>query len=259
MGWQSLETLGAGEYLFTPGGAETLIGSVVSAAEVSGSSWTLSLTPARRARVTAVSYLASETPSEPARFVWTGGFEQGNINGTTAFAPTVFDTGVSASLLTYSGSGGGDPSPEESYSFGLEVWVTPAECDEVGSATRCRVSAYDRSVIFHARMYSAEKRCLIGDFNGAISPSRSIVWSQWQTYGGAWADMSEPRIAEDGRSARLMLQSQWCGHAVIKQTVVLDNGERYVQQYCVDVLGQPMYTGDAYATGPQVVTVGALP
>lgn len=256
MGWQSLETLGAGEYLFTPAGVATLVGSVVSVAASDDAGWELTLDPARRVRVTAVSYATSDNET-PAEFTWADG-QQDNINGMTAFAPTVWETVSDAASLTYSGSGGEEASTE-SYSFGLEVWVTPTECDEVGSATRCRVSAYDRSVIFHARMYSAERRCLIGDFNGAISPGRTIVWAQWQTYGGAWADMSSPVIASDGRSARITLQSQWCGRAVIKQTVVLDNGERYVQQYCVDVLGQPMYTGDAYATGPQTVTVGTLP
>lgn len=254
MAWQPLESLALGEYSFTPAGPATLTGSTVSAVSGVDPDWSITLTPARRARVTAVSYATNDNTPVSA-FSWTGGSQE-NINGTTAFAPTTWETVVDVASLAYASSG---PAATESYGFGLEVWVAPAECDEVGNARRCFVSAYNMAKIFRTQMYSAETGCLVGDFNGAIAPARSIVWSQWQTYGGAWTNMSEPTIAADGRSARVMLMTQWCGISVIKQTVVLDNGERKVQQYRIDVLGQPMYIGDAYSSGPQVISVGTLP
>src|ERR1700741_2609083 len=63
-------------------------------------------------------------------------------------------------------------------SFTPLVWVQPA-CDEVGYVTRARISAYQRNRTSVANLVRGEQRCLIADFNGVLSASRSIVSGVW--------------------------------------------------------------------------------
>ncbi len=194
------------------------------------------------------------TDSEtPAAFQWTTdgvGNTVANTGGDNAWLPSPFVVELDNSVLTYNGQG------DESYQFLVEIADV---CDEVGNATYCRVSAYQRYRVFVARLYSAETRCLVGDFNAAIAPGRRILRSQWDTYGQAYADMSRPYIAEDGRSAGVTLRTQWSGPAIIKQTVRLDNGEIYTQQYRIEVAPQTAYPGETFTSGPSSVAIEVGP
>lgn len=255
MGWQPLESLGLGEYSFTPGDAGTsLTGSVVSNPDVTGATWVVSLTPSRRVRVTAESYAADAVFTTPAEFTWPGDGAQANINGQTAFAPTQWETVTETASLTYAGAAAVS-APEEAFAFGIEVWVDPPECDEYGRQTRAYVSGYNRSRVLVSRLYAHETRCLVADFNGAIPAGRTIVAAKWQTWQPWNVAMSAPGISGAGRVATVLIATQWPGIAVVKCTVTFDNGEIYTQQFEVTVVRQPWYTGDDYVTGPyEVVT-----
>lgn len=128
-------------------------------------------------------------------------------------------------------------------------------CEELGRVTRAYVSGYNRSRVHVSNLYGYETRCLVANFNGAIPGSRTIVGAQWQTWNNYTGFMSNPQIQALGREATILLKAQAPGPCIIKCSVTLDNGEIYVQQFRVNVLRSPMYSGDSWASGPQVVTV----
>ncbi len=134
---------------------------------------------------------------------------------------------------------------------------TAPVCAEVGRVTRAYVSGYARNRIHVSRLYRYEKRCLVANFNGAISAARTIVSATWQTTNYSGAVMSDGRITEDGKETTILIATQVAGLASIKCSVTLDNGEIYTQLFRLDVLGAPYYTGDTQVTGPASVTVTA--
>ncbi len=248
MAWQPIQSTPYA-YLFTPVDGQTFDGSLVSG----GGDWTLRVYGRVRLRITALNY--STDAEDAASFDWTtDGVSQSVLNtgGDASWVPSPFEVELDNGILAFTGSGGA----AESYQFLVEIADV---CDEVGSATYCRVSAYQRYRVFVARLYSAETRCLVGDFNAAIAPGRRILRSQWDTYGQAYVDMSRQYIAEDGRSAGVTIRTQWSGAAVIKQTVTLDNGEIYTQQYRVEVAPQTAYPGETFTSGPSSVAVEVGP
>lgn len=245
MSWQPLQSTPYA-YLFTPNSGQTFDGSVVSGIGAAG--WSLRVYGRAKLRITAQSYSSSNTAGE---FTWTDPDNvertQANEGDETEWLPSPFEVELDNGAVTYSGTG-----EDEAYSFQVEI---ADACDEVGPVTHCRVSAYQRYRVFVARLYAAETRCLIGDFNGAIAPGRRIIRSQWDTYGMAYVTMSRPYIGENGREAGVTLRTQWSGPAVIKQTVTLDNGEVYTQQYRIEVAPQVAYPSETFTSGPSSISV----
>lgn len=118
-------------------------------------------------------------------------------------------------------------------------------CDEVGFATRARVSAYQRNRTTVSNLVRGESRCLIADFNGVLSRSRSIVSGVWQCDQYNAVQMSN--ASGDARTAQVTIATPMNGRARLKVTVTLDNGEIYNHVFVVFVRGQPWFPGE---TGP---------
>jgi hypothetical protein len=95
-----------------------------------------------------------------------------------------------------------------------------------------------------------EKRCLVANFNGAISAARTIVQAAWRTPYGYIAIMSNARIQPDARSAAVDIQANWIGDEILKCEATLDNGEVYVQPFRVDVSGDPLFLPSQSNAGP---------
>lgn len=68
--------------------------------------------------------------------------------------------------------------------------------------------------------------------------------------------MSEPRIAENGREAMVMIRAQLGGYATMRVDATLDNGEVYNQVFRLDVREASIFFSDSgIATGPTTLTV----
>lgn len=126
---------------------------------------------------------------------------------------------------------------------------------DIGQATTATVSAYERGRIHVSRLYAAEKRQLVANFAGVMPAGTTIASATWQTLAPVSLVMSGPTIA--GKTAYITIAAQLWGPTVIRCTVTLSNGERYVQQFRVNVLGQPVYSGETYVAGPTELTVTA--
>ena len=127
-------------------------------------------------------------------------------------------------------------------------------CDEVGNATRIRVSAYQRNRTFIARLVRGERRCLVVDFNAVLSASRSIVSGTW------WCDQYNAVQMSDAtgtdRTASVTIETPLSGYANLKVAVTLDNGEVYNSVMVVRVRGAPWFAGETgpFPTGPSTLS-----
>jgi hypothetical protein len=142
-------------------------------------------------------------------------------------------------------------------SFSTEVDAplpNPTDCDEIGRVTRCIVSAHDRTRTHEARIGFGEKRCLVADFSGAISPSRYITSITWRCIDGYVIAMSNARIQGTKRSAAVDIQANYGGESWLRCDVTLDNGEIYVQRFHASVVGYPWPWPDPVAPGPLILT-----
>ena len=134
----------------------------------------------------------------------------------------------------------------------------PPACDEIGRVTRACVSAYNRARVHVARGVRGERRCLVADLNGALSPGRTIVSAVWRTNDNTTAILANAGIASDGRSTLVNLTLGWGGESIVKAEVTLDNGEVYNQLFRVDVRGAPYFEGETFpAAGPTSLSVSA--
>lgn len=140
-------------------------------------------------------------------------------------------------ILTFAPMVEGTPAPPDA----------PPVCDEVGYVTRNRVSAYQRTRVHLSRLVRGETRCLIADFNGAISASRSIVSGLWQCDQYNAVVMSNAQ--GDARTASVLIATPNSGGARLKCTVTLDNGEVYNAAFLVMVRGAPWFQGETGISG----------
>lgn len=131
---------------------------------------------------------------------------------------------VSTVVLT-SFEDGTSPSQVYGSSFALEP-VQNIECDEVGFATRINANAYHRQRIHEVRVFAGEKRCLVVNWNAAISPKRTIKRVTYRVNGPSTAVLSDARISKQETQVSF---EGWDGASGVTCTIELDNGERYVQ------------------------------
>jgi hypothetical protein len=127
-------------------------------------------------------------------------------------------------------------------------------CDEIGQATRAYVSAHDRTRIHGSRLIRGEKRCLVADYNGAISAGRIIASIVWRCFDGYAAAMSNARILDGSRQAAVDVSANWPGCEWLQCEATLDNGEVYVQRFRVDVRDFPCFDTPPVVSGPLVLT-----
>ena len=180
-----------------------------------------------------------------------------STSGPTAFSFDVPTDGGAISLVLTSSAGG---TSAVSF-YGLEITLTPTEvpppeCEEIGPVTRVNVSAYRRTRVHYSRLHRGERRCLIANFNGAIPPSRSIVSATWRTYANNVAFLANPRIT--GREVEVDLTAGYPGRAGIKLEATLNNGERYMQTFVVEVTDVAWFPADTTpGSGPTELRVDA--
>lgn len=160
--------------------------------------------------------------------------------------------------IDYIPGAGTETSRNESWQMLIEIEdvAPPAEtCQELGRVTRAFVSGYSRDRIHETRLYPNEKRCLIANFNGAVSPGRTIVRAEWRLEPVYAIAISDAQIA--GRQARVMIRATYRGEGAMRCEVTLDNGEIYNQLFHVQVLPGP-YFGDEYiSAGPALLVATA--
>ncbi len=121
---------------------------------------------------------------------------------------------------------------------------------DMGRATRNIVSGYNRDQVFQARLYAPERRALVTEFNGALPKGVIIVRAVWDTLDTFTASMSDPAIAESGRSCQVMLTAQVDGFCCIRLTVDLSNGEQFAAHHVVQILPARYMSTDIWANGP---------
>lgn len=161
-----------------------------------------------------------------------------------------------ASFQYYAGSGP-ETGRSENWVMLIEVDVPEVRCQEIGPATRARVSAYTLDRVHVVRAVRTQRRCLIADFNGAIPKSRRIVRATWRCDSPWVTIMDTPEITTNGRVAQVSATLGNCGHGAVKCTVDLDNGEIYTQMFEVRVVDARYFDEPYNQPGPFVLQVSA--
>lgn len=153
-------------------------------------------------------------------------------------------------------------SPAGPFTDDMSITVTPVSAIDriyppniMGRASTAYASGYYRDRVHVTQVYANEIRPLIANFGGALNKGRAIASATWDTYQGAFASLATPTLTET--TATVVMAAQYSGNAVIRCTATLDNGEKIVQQFYIDVLPAPVYQGEVYVTGPSRVTVEA--
>lgn len=147
------------------------------------------------------------------------------------------------------------------FSFSPMVQVPPPppppDCDEIGQVSKANASAFYRTRIHDTRLMLGEKRCLVANFNGAISAARTIASVKWRTFFGYVVVMSSARVQSDKRSAAVDITANWIGDASIRCEATMDNGEVYIAPFRVSVSGDPIYLPVQTTIGPLELTATA--
>ncbi|KMM77073.1 hypothetical protein ACP93_02605 [Xanthomonas sp. NCPPB 1128] len=126
-------------------------------------------------------------------------------------------------------------------------------CDEIGTVSRAYVSAHDRTRIHQVSVPPGERRCVVADFNGALSPARSIASAEWRLSSLGVASMSDAAIP-NARTAQVQVRVGFPGQVALRCVATLDNGETYVQRYVIVVPSMPFFGDEAVQAGPLVLT-----
>lgn len=126
---------------------------------------------------------------------------------------------------------------------------------EIGIATRANVSGWDRARVHNSDLFAAEKRRLVLNINGASPKGAKIVKAVFETWGLPQVIMSDGAIADDQRSASILIQAQMGGRAILKGTAFMDDGTEIPQNYRINVQFAPIYQGTVWTTGPNNITV----
>lgn len=121
----------------------------------------------------------------------------------------------------------------------VDVTATSTWCMELGRATRCYVSGFQRNRVHECRIVRGELRCLIADFNGALPKGQLIASATWRCWNGSVAVMSNARIKDDQRETAIDLMAALPGGGMVKCEVTNDHGEVYNQLFRIIV-------GDGY-------------
>jgi hypothetical protein len=144
-----------------------------------------------------------------------------------------------------------------SFSTEADGSLPTVNCDEIGRATRCYVSAHDRTRVHDSRLIRGEKRCLVADYNGAISSGRIIASITWRCFDGYAVVMSNARVLSGLRQAAVDITASWPGCDWLQCEATLDNGEVYIQRFRVGVRDYPCFDVLPTTSGPLVLTATA--
>jgi hypothetical protein len=116
-------------------------------------------------------------------------------------------------------------------------------------------SAYQRDRVCEVQLYAGEKRPLVANFTGILGKVPAISTATWETNDTSLVVMSAAVITRN--TTNITIAAQFRGRAAIRCTVSLDNGQQYVQQFAVNVLGQPQFASDSATTGPTSIQATA--
>lgn len=132
----------------------------------------------------------------------------------------------------------------------------PPTCDEIGPVSKANVSAFNPMRVHGVRLFAGAKRCLIANFNGAITAGRTIAEAKWQADGGWSTAMTGGTIGVNGRETTVTIEAiQGPGCTTIQCTATLDNGERYSQLFVVEVGYTPFQASGQFPTGQTTIVV----
>jgi hypothetical protein len=177
---------------------------------------------------------------------WSGA-GSGVLSFPTSIAITL-NAGDAVTIVTQNDGCGYAPD------FTMTPPALPPDCDEIGRASTANVSAYDRARVHEVRLMVGEKRCLVANFNGAISAARTITSVKWRCDFGYIAQMANARIQSNNRSTAVDITANWMGDSIIRCEATLDNGEIYIQSFHVEVNGDPIFLAATSGVGPTVLT-----
>ena len=132
--------------------------------------------------------------------------------------------------------------------------MTTLPCDELGRVTRVYASGYNRTRVHDGRLVRGESRCLLVNFNGAISASRTITSVTWRCADPSVVVMSNARIQTGARSVAVDVRANLPCDTAVKCEATLDNGERYMQLIRLAVMDSPWFGDETTAPGPTTLT-----
>jgi len=132
--------------------------------------------------------------------------------------------------------------------------MTTLPCDELGRVTRVYASGYNRTRVHDGRLVRGESRCLLVNFNGAISASRTITSVTWRCADPSVVVMSNARIQAGARSVAVDVRANLPCDTAVKCEATLDNSERYMQLIRLAVMDSPWFADETAASGPATLT-----
>ena len=121
-------------------------------------------------------------------------------------------------------------------------------CAELGRTTRNYVSGYSLSRQNVTRVRRMAKRCVVANYNGALTKGRTIASVRWETTSPWSLYMSNARIAAGGRESMVDVTFNFAGWGGLLCTATLDNGEIYNCEFSFTVIDSPLYPSATYDT-----------
>lgn len=112
----------------------------------------------------------------------------------------------------------------------------PVPCEEIGPVSKADVSAFNRTRLHSVRVLPGEKRCLVANFNGAVTPARTIATAEWRMESNVVASMANGQLLSPYRETEVTVTAHLPGVAPIECRATFDNGEVYVQRFMVEVM-----------------------
>lgn len=169
------------------------------------------------------------------------------VNGSAAVSGTAVTYQASPGYagpdsFTFHAIVGGVPSNVATASVSMLVGT----CDELGRVTRNVVSGYTLSRPTVTRVRRMAKRCVVANFNGALTKGRTIVAVRWETT-SPWAIfMENARIISGQRQSAVDVTFNFAGWGGVLCTATLDNGEVYNAEFSFTVTDSPLYPTATY-------------
>jgi hypothetical protein len=133
--------------------------------------------------------------------------------------------------------------------------VAPTPCTDLGRVSRCYVSAFTRNRVHRVDVMAQEKRCIVANFNGAMEAARSIASVVFSVDIPTYVKLTNCDIT--GRETACLMLAQWRGHALVRCSATMDNGDVYTQYFDV-YIGGTYFHGDVIGSaGPYQISATA--
>lgn len=120
-----------------------------------------------------------------------------------------------------------------------------------------RLSGYQRARVFCSKVYARESTRLVTDANGILSPGETVALAVWQTRDGYSALMSDPEIAEGGKSVSVNVAARDTGDTRIRVDVTTTTGRVISAWHVLQVQCAPYVDYEPWTPGPTRLEVEA--